>query len=431
MSEVNAIPQRITISHSKRQNAKCLHFFKKRHIDRVPMPKNAYLDEGIFLHEVASTYTEQLFKHKLTADIELLELVFKELWKAQSVLPEDYYDDLYSVTRLFGERFVLDLDHFLAAEYGIAFTDNLEFIEFPRLHSYEDEDKWCQENGIWVHQRLDVVYLIGTVAKIVDYKSARAVTSESELKKRGQGKQYAWALFQINPYIEKVIVIFDFIRFDNAQVEIEYTREDVADVEQVLRTFTEKISERLVQGNAATWPAIQNDETCSICRYPCPLNDASLSTPRIIQDDETAYKLAQKARALDRERKEIEDRLKVFTKERIPLNIEIGTYGWNPSVSLKGLQPATLVDIFLKKGMDINAFLKIDSEAVKILINTFCEANSLNLVTFEHLTDEELKTLQGDLPLVELRRSIKEFKVTTRFGFKEAEKPKKARKKDK
>lgn len=409
----------ITISHSKKEAYRCPYYFCNRYIKRTPVTKNPNLHEGTFLHDVALVYAQKLFENKLTSDSDLLAIVFSELWKAQDELPQDFYDSLYKVIRSFGERFLLNLDTFYAAEYGIAFTPDMKYVEFPGLGEYEAEDKWCQENGVWVHQRLDRINIEGSETIITDYKSARAIKSPSELKQKGQGKQYAWAWMShpAGQYTEKVTVIFDYIRFENAKVYLEYTRDDVLSVEQELRTFSEKLQQRIEDDGP--WSALQNDETCEMCTYQCPLNDDSLEIPKVIQDDDTAFRLAQKALAMKRDAKTIDDRLSVYTTNRPPLNLGIGEYAHRPSVTLRGMKAEEIASICLDLGVDLNQFLKVNSDPIKFMVVEYCKQHNLDYPKFLKLPDEEI---EGDEVLRAFKKAIKGVSSGTRFSFKATKK---------
>ena len=409
----------LTISHSKKEAYRCPFFFYHRYIKKTPFVKNPNLYEGSFLHDVACVYTVKLFENKLTSDSELLNLVFKELWKSQDDLPQDFYDSLYKVAMAFGERLILDLDTFYAAEYGIAFDENLQCIKFPRLGDYEAEDKWCQKKALWVHQRLDRINIEGSEAVITDYKSARAIKSASELKSKGQLKQYAWA-FMTHPegqYIEKVTAIVDYMRFENAKVYLEYTRDDVSTVETELRTFTEKLQQRIEADGP--WTALQNDETCEMCTYQCPLNDPSLEIPKVIQDDETAFRLAQKAQAMKRDAKAIDDKLSVYTRQRPPLDLDIGEYAHRPSVTLRGLKADAVAGICMELGIDMNQFLKVYADPIKTLVVEHCRKHNLDYTAFLKLPDDDNTRAQiEDDVLFAFRKVIKSISSGTRFGFK-------------
>ncbi|MDA8240691.1 MAG: PD-(D/E)XK nuclease family protein [Nitrospiraceae bacterium] len=392
----------IPISNSKLSAFECPFYFREKYILRTPYEKNSYLEEGTFLHLVAQVYTDQLVKNKLGQDAELLEMVFSGLWKAQTALPESFYNSLYGVVKGFGERFKIDPDKIWKTEVGIAFNQNFSAVEFPNLHSYEDEDRWCSENGIFVHQRIDRVDMVtDSIWKATDYKSARTVTSQSELERKGQGKQYAWAIMEKNPFIQKVIFVWDFIRYENAKVEIEYDRGSVVDVPKMLKTFWEKVNS-LNAEDPADWPAHQGT-TCSLCNYPCPLNDSSLAIPRVIQDEEVAFRLAQKAQCLKRDTKTIEDRLKMFLKEREPLDIGLGSYGTNTTMSL-GVGVKELVQFCLDNGLDLNKYLSADKEKA--------------LKAVENLNDD----LKENFNM--LRLACGGGKISQRFGFKKAAKVK-------
>lgn len=354
----------ITISHSKRTAYDCPYYFYMRYIKREPMKKDIFLSEGTFLHQVAQVYTNALIKHKLTADNDLLEDTFRQLWKIQDEIPESLHDENFTAVKKFGERFSVNPQTIWKTELGIAFTELIQPVEFPPLESYEAEDEWAEENGVWVHQRLDRVDIdpSGRQATVTDYKTARAVTSRSELERRGQGKQYAWALLQYNPSLEKVNVVFDFIRFDHGQVTLEYDRENTVHVPHILQTFSEKINHK-DPNDLKQWPALQGIP-CTICNYPCPLNDESVGVIKVIQDYDTAVKIAQKKIALEREAEQFKKILSDYTKSRADVDVGIGRF--TQVTALQFTRNAdTLVDFCLRHGLTFNKFLSVNKDKLE------------------------------------------------------------------
>ena len=389
----------IPISNSKKESFDCPFYFLKRYVKRVapPTDKALFLEEGNFLHSVTQVYTEKLAEHNLQSDNDLLDLVTKELWKAQTVLPQSYFSNIYSAIKRFGERALLDLTTFWRAEYGVAFNRDLEPIEFPNLHNYQAEDQWCAENDIFVHMRLDKIDIdpSGTIAYIRDYKSARKITSQTELERRGQGQLYAWGLMQINPAIQEVYVIFDFIRF-GTDVTLHYDRASVAHVPKMLEVFHEKV-EALDVDDETQWGAKQGI-VCPLCAYTCPLNDPSLELPAVVQDIDAAEKLTQKVLAMKREISQIEGKLKTYVEERGAVTIGAGEYRYNTSRSL----PYTVGDIIVftqSHEMDPQKFLSVDREKTEKQIA---------------LMDEEKEKSFRSCATGKSR-------TTSRFGFKKSE----------
>lgn len=359
MNEQTTQIEYFPISPTRIKALDCPNFFKQNYLiekteeekgDNVLTPLN--LLEGKFCHRVIEVYNKTLIEQKQTADFEIFTKVLNELWRENIYIPESRFIDIQEMLNIFIETHAIDLDYIWGAEIEIALNYNLEKVE------------WMAED-VWLRAKLDRADIIPEIATgiITDYKTGYYIPPEGQLKKSLQTKIYPWIMSILNPYLEKFQIQYHFIRWNKKIGPIEFTLEDLKSVEDQLKGFTKRLTMK-INDISAEWPALVG-ENCPICRFDCPLTAKGFIPTKTI---EQAVDIGMQIQALKKKITELTKDIKRYsqvTDSRI--DIGIGEYGFLPSETWKGVKPNQLVDFCLQKGIDLNLFLKIDTDKIRAL----------------------------------------------------------------
>jgi hypothetical protein len=267
----------ITISPSKIQAADCPYYFYRQYIDEDPGAKKSEgpdtpipLITGRLRHAVIDLYTRLLKERNMTADHELFNAIFSEMWKRVPYLPNSMHDTVKGSMLAFVEGYEVDLGTLWASEKKVALTWELEEVE------WDSPKAWARS----VFDRVNV-YPGDATVEITDYKSSLYIPSEANLKKSLQAKIYPFMMWKINPYFQKFIITFHYIPW-NHKVSIVIDMLDLEEhfekIETELREFTLRMEEK-ISNPETTWSPIRC-ENCGICRYDCPLIEYGLEPCR-------------------------------------------------------------------------------------------------------------------------------------------------------
>lgn len=156
---------------------------------------------GIEIHETLATYINHLLEAKCSVDLEVFDLLMKGVGsEAREVLEK------------FRDNHAFDPEKILATELHIQLDQD--------FHSIEDSD---EERTTAYEGTLDLVQLHSlTEAEIDDWKSYYQIIDAGTF----QSKFYPLLLMCLNPTLEKVKFVLEFVRY-GASRSVEYTREDL------------------------------------------------------------------------------------------------------------------------------------------------------------------------------------------------------------
>lgn len=347
-------------SPSRMKAADCLHFFRQQYVLKKDEPRESAatpinLLEGRFGHKVAEEYTKALIKKKLESDFDLFREMFDKVWETNRFIPESHYEGLKDFLHGFAEVHHIDPQYTWGAEINLALSWDLKKVDW-------------KDPRVWLRMKLDQVDIKGEVAIIKDYKTQFYVPSEGEQKKNLQTVIYPFGLSVINSFIKEFIMIFYYMRWNKIQV-FKFTREEVEQVEPRIRSFSERMAKKIADPESE-WPALRC-ETCAICHLECPLAELGLEP---IRTAERAVEAAMQVEALEDKRKKLKEDLKSYCK---PASIRedtgkmvetnLGIYGFHPLTTIRGLKADAIAEFCQANGMDMNLFLKADTDKIKKL----------------------------------------------------------------
>jgi len=349
--------EHMTISTSKIRAAECPYYFKHDYSDRsndkdATTPAN--LLTGRLAHKIIDAYDKNLIANHLTSDFELFRQIFEQEWENRQYIPESEYDDLNLFMTAFVEAHSLDLDHILGTEMKMAFDWGLNPVE------YHSEAAWLRmilDNALYYPER--------GLAVATDYKTGRFMPSEGKQKKNLQTTVYPLGLFLANPHIDRVTMVFHYIRYNWKQT-FEFSREDLKGLDDKLKGFTERMLQ-IMNNPKAEFPAIRG-ENCGICRLDCPL---ILMGVKPIQTKEYATQVAMQIEALKQKAKSLDGELKNYTQATgEEIETALGTYGWQPSETVKGLKASKVATVAMERGIDLDDCLSVDKKKIEKKLET-------------------------------------------------------------
>ncbi len=241
------------LSQSRQGDMACETLYVRKHVQGGRMAESAPATRGIEIHQILATYINHLVRTRRHTDLELFDNLIK------SVSPEGR-----EVLDRFRDGHAFDPEKVLATELHIALDEYFLPVESPgiagRMAEYEGT--------------LDLVMLHSvTEAEIDDWKSYYQVIDADTF----QSKFYPLLLMCLNPSLERVKFVLEFIRYGASRC-VEYTRKDLPwlkELAQRERARQEQLHElslgyedlKASPGRHCTW--------CPILLHGCPVAETN------------------------------------------------------------------------------------------------------------------------------------------------------------
>ncbi|MGI0085618.1 MAG: hypothetical protein ACREBQ_11100, partial [Nitrososphaerales archaeon] len=214
------------LSQSRHGDMACETLYVRKHVQRAKVADSEPAARGIEIHQILATYIDHLVRAKRSTDLEAFDALTKGAGtEAQEVLEK------------FRENHVFDPERILATELHIALDQ-----DFHPIEDSEDERQTPEYEGT-----LDLVMLHSlTEAEIDDWKSYYQIIDADTF----QSKFYPLLLMCLNPSLEKVKFVLEFVRYRASRC-VEYTRKDLPwlkELAQRERTRQRKLHEYAICG---------------------------------------------------------------------------------------------------------------------------------------------------------------------------------------
>jgi hypothetical protein len=180
----------------------CETLYVRKHVQCAKVADSEPAARGIEIHQILATYINYLAGTRRATDLE----AFDALMRGASV-------EAREVLEKFRDNHAFDPEKILATELHIALDENFLPIEHPG-----DDGQIANYEGT-----LDLVMLHSlTEAEIEDWKSYYQVIEADTF----QSKFYPFLLMCLNPSLERVKFILEFVRYGVSRC-VEYTRKDM------------------------------------------------------------------------------------------------------------------------------------------------------------------------------------------------------------
>lgn len=190
------------LSQSRYGDMACEALYVHKHVLCGKVAESEAAARGIDIHEILAAYINHLAKMKRSTDLE----TFDALMKHSSA-------EAREVLEKFRDNHVFDPEKILATELHIALDQG-----FHPIDDLDGEKRTAEYEGT-----LDLVMLHSlTEAEIEDWKSYYQIIEADTF----QSKFYPLLLMCLNPSLEKVAFVLEFVRYGASRC-VEYTRKDL------------------------------------------------------------------------------------------------------------------------------------------------------------------------------------------------------------
>jgi len=180
----------------------CETLYVRKHVECAEVGESEPAARGIEIHQILATYINHLLGVRRATDLE----VFDGLMRGAGA-------EARQVLEKFRDNHAFDPEKILATELQIALDEDFLPIEHPG-----DGGQIAEYEGT-----LDLVMLHSlTEAEIDDWKSYYQVIDADTF----QSKFYPFLLMCLNPFLEKVKFVLEFVRYGASRCA-EYTRRDL------------------------------------------------------------------------------------------------------------------------------------------------------------------------------------------------------------
>ncbi len=189
------------LSQSRHGDMACETLYVRKHVQGARLWESEPAARGIEIHQILATYINHLVAARRSTDLEVLGALMKGAGiEAREVLEK------------FRDNHIFDPEKILATEVHIALDQD--------FHPIEDSDG---ERRPEYEGTLDLVMLHSlTEAEIDDWKSYYQIIDADTF----QSKFYPLLLMCLNPSLEKVKFVLEFVRYGASRCA-EYTRRDL------------------------------------------------------------------------------------------------------------------------------------------------------------------------------------------------------------
>jgi PD-(D/E)XK nuclease superfamily len=240
------------LSQSRHGDMACETLYVRKHVQGARLGESEPAVRGTEIHRVLATYINHLVRTKRAKDREAFDSLMGTVGsEAREVLEK------------FRDNHAFDPEKILATELHIALDENFRPIERP-----DDDEQIGEYEGT-----LDLVMIHSlTEAEIDDWKSYYQVIDADTF----QSKFYPLLLMCLNPSLERVKFVLEFVRY-RASRSVEYTRRDLPwlkELAQRERTRQRKLHEpnrsrkrKTSPGRHCTW--------CPLLLNGCPVAETN------------------------------------------------------------------------------------------------------------------------------------------------------------
>jgi len=190
------------LSQSRHGDMACEALYVSKHVQGARLGESEAASRGIEIHEVLASYLNHLVRARRATDLEVFDALIRGAGaEAREVLEK------------FRDNHAFDPEKILATELHVALDENFLPIEHP-----------CDGGQIANYEgTLDLVMLHSlTEAEIDDWKSYYQIIDADTF----QSKFYPLLLMCLNPSLEKVKFVLEFVRYGASRCA-EYTRRDL------------------------------------------------------------------------------------------------------------------------------------------------------------------------------------------------------------
>lgn len=339
----------LALSYSRAHRfEECPARFKAEYIDKLPAPKTLPLLTGSFMHEVLDEYHKHLVKTGQRSDYAKIEEIFEAHWRnpaKRTGIPEVLRPELWDLLIRTREGVVLrDPQQVVGSEIELALTREWA------------PTKWLAKD-VFLRMKIDRLELDAGVAVVWDYKTGHRIEDAAESM---QLKLYGLGVKTVLPDVREVRVELFYARL---RVLKSHELQE-AEIEQA-RSWIIGVSDQVEQSRLADkWPATPGPACmdCPIFEH-CPARRAKTGElPPANADD--AEELLARWILVDRERKDLQERLSAWIKQAGPVVTNGMSATFSVARELEFALPG-LRQVLEDRGLQLLDFVKADNEMLR------------------------------------------------------------------
>lgn len=268
-------------SPTRLESVSCLFRFYSHYVLPQPETSHPILAFGSFVHRVIEMYVTACLKRKEGADPVLAELAAQAAWAEKPTVPPDVFADALNVVQRFAEGYEVPVDRVVGNELQLAADAHWSAVP------YDSPD--TRRRG-----RIDQLELDGQDARVVDWKTSRALPTATELKRMYAPRMYMLLVRAQNPKLRRVTVQIYYVRYHKTR-EVVFEPSDTESARLEIEEAEKRVQVLLGRPNAAdpaAWPAMPGTQ-CGICGWvaSCP-RQAEVATRGYVTTPEQAEKVA-------------------------------------------------------------------------------------------------------------------------------------------
>ena len=251
------------LRQSTEETMACPRFYTEVFIKGRKSPGGMDAARGTEVHQTMASYLSYCARKQVSMDLDAFERF------SRGAGPQ-----AHKILAGLRDGYTVDYSHLFATELTMALDENLQPTEVS-----QEVEGVCTDSGLpAVHQgTLDALYAFPDESHILvdDFKSHVRPFDPDD---KPQGKKYALFVFQHFPWVQKVTFRLTFVRYKNLTRSVEYQREQVPMLTEVLNAARERQKVlhvkhdagediEAISGAHCIWCPLLSDRTCPIAEF--------------------------------------------------------------------------------------------------------------------------------------------------------------------
>lgn len=316
--------------------AGCPFAYKQEYIIKAAKIRSNALDTGSLAHAAIDGYLKHLMNTGQQTDITGMEQIVHQVFYGgeEHGLGSSDYQEILDICQLFADRFILNIDTAYGAE---------EWIEVPLGKDL-------------MRMKIDFTEIEGNTATITDWKSDRAIRSQSDIDKDFQLQVYAWGLWKQLPYLEEFVVRLNFICYFATRETVIYADQ----MEQIEKQIVGQMEQIKAEREFKATPG----KYCQWCPYTanCPLTISNIVS---CKDGHDAERLFGEILMMQRKIDERKEALRAYTNTNGSVELNGMMIGHIPSTGKKIEDVEAFIEAAKVSNIDWHKYISIDGRRVE------------------------------------------------------------------
>lgn len=325
---------------------------------KLPGYKNPFAKLGIVIHNVLEEYGKFCVENKVDTDYAKFdEIKHKHLFELQEFQIQEALMILENIK-----------NNFNWSSYN-----EFEIIDLEKRYAINSKLEITDDEQPYLSGGIDLVYIDGDTAYIVDYKTVRAIYTKQYMKDSLQRRIYALLIMKKYPQVQTTRFAFNFVRYGFQSDYFDLHRDELETLEPLIVAEIEALGSLLSEEKP---PEPSAGDHCVLCeaRANCPAyKNAFVEVEQIYSEDDAkrlygAYKLAS-LRV-----KNMEKILKLWIESNQNIRLKYEEYGPKDYDKIEYEDTLRLVAILKEAGVSEGAIydeLNMSNTKVKKLIKKF------------------------------------------------------------